>query len=199
MNVPRDRERLFELLRRREQVARLYVEGASPSQIAQKLGISLGTVRRDVRRVAKLWRAILERDFATAKSQELAKINRLEAAAWEAWERSLLDEESTKVTAEGEKKKAERVTRNRPGDAKFLDRVAWCIDKRCQILSLAEPGDENFDSTHADHIPIEQRRRRVLALLDLLRERERTGGTRCGPVGASGEDPNDADSAGLLG
>src|SRR5690554_4455430 len=106
MNVPRDRERLFELIRRREQVARLYVEGESPSQIAQKLGVSLGTVRRDLRRVAQLWRAVLERDFATAKSQELAKINRLEAAAWEAWKRSLEDEESTKVTAEGEKKKA---------------------------------------------------------------------------------------------
>jgi hypothetical protein len=197
VNSSDDREPI-ETARRREQVAQLYIEGATVSQTAQRLGVSMKTVERELKCIAKIWRKILERDFATAKAQELAKINRLEAAAWEAWERSLQDEQSTKVIVEGGKKKAEKVTRKQPGDARFLDKVAWCIDKRCQILALAQPiGAPGTDN--ADNLTLDQRRQRVLALLNALLERERTEAARPGLVDSAAGRPFDADSAASLG
>src|SRR5262245_443192 len=97
--------RALEVARRRELVAQLFVEGTSASQIARQVGAPLRIVVRDLKRIAELWRKILDRDFATAKSQELAKVDRLERAAWEAWWRSTEEEVATKVTLEGEKKR----------------------------------------------------------------------------------------------
>ena len=199
MAICNDPDKALEIARRREQVARLYAEGVSRTLIAQQLKVSDRTVFRDLQFIAKLWRRLLDRDLVTAKSHELAKINRLEAAAWEAWERSYRDEESTKVTVDGEKKRAEKVTKNQSGDAKFLDRVAWCIEKRFNILALGEAGDASGYGGHADNIPLEQRRKRILALLDVFRERERAEAARRGTVDFPVDQPHAADAAAALG
>lgn len=199
MHPKSDPEKTAELALRREQVARLTAEGLSPVQIAQQLKVPVVTLARDLAFVAKVWQQMLERDPAMAKAHELAKINRLEAVAWEAWERSCRDEESTKVTVDGDKKRAEKVTKNQSGNAKFLDRVAWCIEKRFDILALAGTCDSIGGGGHADNIPVEQRRQRILALLDIFRERERVAAARQGTVDIPAGHSHAADSAAAVG
>ena len=199
MPILTDPEKTMEIALRREQVARSYAEGVSRARIAQQLKVSVATVARDLRFIAKLWQRLLDRDLPTAKAHELAKINRLEAAAWEAWERSYRDEESTKVTVDGDKKRAEKVTKNQSGEAKFLDRVAWCIEKRFNILALAGTGDSSGYGGHADNIPLEQRRKRILALLDVFRERERVEAVRQRTVDFPADQSHVADSAAAVG
>jgi hypothetical protein len=199
VKIPNKADKALDIARRREQVARLYAEGLSRTLIAQQLKVSDKTVFRDLRFIAKLWRRLLGRNLVTAKALELAKINRLEAAAWEAWERSYRDEESTKVTVDGEKKRAEKVTKNQSGDVKFLDRVAWCIEKRFNILALGELGDASGYGTRGDNIPLEQRRKRILALLDVFRERERAEAARPRAVDSPADQPQAADAPAALG
>jgi hypothetical protein len=84
------------------------------------------------------------------KARQLARIDHLERVAWEAWERSCEDAETTsakrvqgRTTKEGEPLPdlctSARVTKGQAGDPRHLERVAWCIEQRCKVLGLHAP------------------------------------------------------------
>lgn len=173
MTAPRHSGDVHERIRRREQTAQLWIEGATQTQIAERLGVSVTTVGRDLKQVLDIWRKILRRDLETAKSCELAKINRLEATAWEAWSRSIRDEETTRITVDGEKKKIEKTTHNQTGDAKYLDQIEWCINKRCEILALSGRGTDSGGGDLIINVPRERLEKRSDALFH--QELERRG------------------------
>ncbi len=83
----------------------------------------------------------------TAKQRELAKIDGLEAAAWQAWEQSCDDAEtlhSGVLTGRTDKdgkalpdvQKSWKTVQGQTGDARFLELVSSCIAQRCKILGL---------------------------------------------------------------
>src|SRR5262249_46366485 len=73
---------------RREQVAALYLQGHSQYTIAQQVGVTQQQISMDLKIIQKGWLASTLRDFDAAKSEQLAKLDQLELAAWAAWERS---------------------------------------------------------------------------------------------------------------
>ena len=68
---------------RRERVARLYVSGKSQRAIAVIVGVSQPTVSNDLEEIRKQWLSDAKMNFAERQAKELAKIDAVEAEAWD--------------------------------------------------------------------------------------------------------------------
>jgi len=94
----------------------------------------------DLQAVRREWRDSRIRDFDEAVNRELAKVDRLEREAWNAWQRSREPLESTRVVSDGAGgKTAQKVVRQRDGDPRFLEQVHKCIATRRALLGLDAP------------------------------------------------------------
>lgn len=123
--------------RRREAVERLYCKGVPQLQIAQELGIPLRTLLSDLEAIKQGWLASAQAGFDELRARELAKINHLEAVAWQGWEHSCRDQETTKVVLQGkETQRSEKTVRTQAGNQAFLNRISWCIERRSRLLGL---------------------------------------------------------------
>lgn len=121
-------------------MADLYLQGWLQTDIAEEVGVSDATVSRDLKALQSEWLASALVDFNEAKSQELAKIDRLEREYWQAWERSCENAET--VTKEGGPSgvdKVKQTSKGQAGDPRFLAGVQWCIERRCKILGVDAP------------------------------------------------------------
>src|SRR6516164_3836711 len=125
---------------RRQEVAALYLTGKYQTDIARLVGCSQQQVSHDLKAVQREWLASSIRDFDTVKSEQLAKIDRIERAAWDAWERSCQPRESTvQEVIDGEHRINKVSHRKEPqgGDPRYLQIAQRCIDQRCDILGLS--------------------------------------------------------------
>ena len=131
-------------------LARLYVRKWSLDQIAKRLKVSVSQVRYDLKEVRQKWEEEQLYSYNARKAEELVKIDNLERLAHRGYERSCQEqtrsrtEQTTTDTpvagVNGKNvKKASLQKQQRDGNPAFLDRIAWCIDKRCQILGLDAP------------------------------------------------------------
>ncbi len=140
--------------RDRADIARLYVRGKKQHEIAETLNrvqprrpyaISRGMVAYDLGAIRKAWLESALMDFNTKRAEQLAKIDYLEATAWDAWEKSLLESSSSTQYAnanpEGDATPSRLVLHTSPGagDPRYLAVVQWCIDRRIRLLGLDEP------------------------------------------------------------
>jgi hypothetical protein len=143
-------EQRFRIVERRKRVAACYLRGVPQHEIARTEGVNPAQICRDLAAIREEWRASAVRGFDAAKAQELAKIDALEAVAWAAWERSCEDEvtrtaskEKGRATKEGaalpDRRRVLVSKKGQVGDERFLARVAWCIDRRCELLGLDPP------------------------------------------------------------
>lgn len=123
---------------RRRKVADLYLRGQNQYEIAKKVRVVIGTVSRDLDAIRGEWLRASIQDFNARKSEELARIDQIEREAWAAWERS--------KKARRKKRKVRTVevpfapvdvvsveTEVQVGDPRFLDKVSWCVERRCAI------------------------------------------------------------------
>jgi hypothetical protein len=138
--MPRaDAHRRLELLRRRQSVADLYVQGLSQMAIAERLNTSQATVSADLKQIRREWRESAIRDFDHAQDRELAKIDRLEREAWAAWERSQKPQQSAVIEGEGAQQPRRKMMRSQNGDPRYLELVHKCVAARCALLGLNAP------------------------------------------------------------
>jgi len=142
-----------------EKLAVLYCKGWSQLRMAAAFNVTRKQIYYDIKVLHQRWQDSALSHFEERKARELAKIDHLEAVAWEAWERSCLDAESSssslvrgRVNREGaplpDLERAEKTVKGQAGDERFLERVAWCINKRCEILGLNAPA--KFARTNPD-------------------------------------------------
>jgi hypothetical protein len=182
-----------EIRRDRAEVARRYCQGWAQARIGEALGLSQQQVSYDLAAVRKEWLASALQDFDERKAQELAKLDRLEAVAWEGWERSCRDAETFyagttkgRTTKEGaalpDLIKTHKLAKGQAGDPRFLERAGWCVERRCKILGL------DAAQQHEHTVTVDERRDRLHRLLDSLRERGGTGGTGVSADGVAGAD-----------
>jgi len=117
--------------------------------------LSLTTIEKDIKELHLRWRAAYLGDIDELKAREIKRIDNLESAYWDSYERSLSDTEVLKEEEEeGEntggsspslpagqfrKKKNTRELHQRDGSVQFLNGIQWCINQRCDILGLKEP------------------------------------------------------------
>jgi hypothetical protein len=133
---------------RRLKAAEMYLRGTtSLTRIAAELRVHKSQISRDFKIIKAQWRDQYAADLNTAKQRELAKIDGLEAAAWQAWERSCQDAETLhsgvlkgRIDKDGKTlpdvQKSWKTVKGQTGDARFLELVHSCIAQRCKILGL---------------------------------------------------------------
>jgi len=131
-------------------VADRYLAGETMAEIAGELGLSTRQISYDLKKVREDWQAAALADITEIMSRELARIDRIERKAWEAWEkscgerRSTTEETITKPLKDGVAIQ-EKITESKQeliGDPRFLEVVLRCIERRCKLLGLGETDPE---------------------------------------------------------
>ena len=153
-------------------IAKLYLMGQTQAAIGRQFGVSQPQICYDLKIVRTRWLESSIRNFDDAKAEELAKIDRVEAEFWAAWDRSQKIKQVTSTKRKEPKDASTEVgvrKEEQAGDPRFLDGVLKCIQKRCEILSLDAPSKLSLlDKDRNNYGPFltdEERRARVLALL----------------------------------
>jgi DNA-binding CsgD family transcriptional regulator len=159
---------------RRLTVSKLYLTGKGQYEIAKATGVTQATISTDLKWLREQWIRSALVAFNERQSIELAKLDRVEAEAWDAWERSKqpIERTTTERVAEGDKDdkprtKASRVTENRHGDLGALAIVTECIKRRCAIFGLDAPKQLQFMGVVA--VTVEQAAPPGLSPDDLVR------------------------------
>lgn len=120
MRVPVTTSKKTEITNRRKQVAQLYLNHVQQCDIAEKLGVSQGTISGDLKALNKAWLEDAKGDIAQIKARELAELDYME-----------LDAAATiqKLKKEGDYSKALRYAEHRLN----------IKDRRAKMLGLYEP------------------------------------------------------------
>lgn len=134
-----------------DRVAHLYLRGYSHQQIAEIISaeqpytISRQMITKDISTIRELWVKSASLAYEEAIGRELAKIDELERAAWDSFEKSIGDKkmelkEVVKTTGAGEpdgqRIRAISKTATDRGTTKYLEIVQWCIEKRVELLGI---------------------------------------------------------------
>jgi len=149
------RQREFDL----QEISSLYLQGWIQAAIADHLAknrsykVSQQTISADIKTIQKRWLDSSLVDYDQAKAKELAAIDHLERVAWEAYDLSKdpIVKRKTAKKVDGETTEATQEVSLGYGDAKFLDKVSWCIDRRIKLLGLDAPTGMNV--TWQDKLP----------------------------------------------
>lgn len=131
----------LDIAQRRERVAEWYLQGYNGVAIAEKLGVSANTVYNDLKRLGEAVREKATINMELARDHELAKLDRVEQEAWEAWRRSARPQRSTTTTKpkNGKVVMASVTDRDNPGEPRFLEIIQKCIEARRKLLGLDAP------------------------------------------------------------
>ena len=124
---------------RREEVERRYLRYEKPAEIADALGISLATVRADIRVVERGWVAQAEQDLTTVRARLLAELRELKREYRQGYEQSCRPREIT-VTSQTQGvvlvgQASSRREPARPNPA-FLAGIRRCTEVEARLYGL---------------------------------------------------------------
>ena len=148
---------------RQAKVIDLYLKGHTQREIASILNFSLGTVNSDIAAVRAEWRESRIEDYDDHRQIRAHQICRAMVAAWDAWEKSLKDAESIKVSVtkgrtdsegnpSGDLTKSEKQSKGQTGNSSYLDLYIRCVERLCKLYGLDAP--TRTEITGADGGPI---------------------------------------------
>lgn len=136
----------------RAEIARYYLQGKPIHEIAETMGLSKYTIHDDLEVIRQAWLRSTLVDFDAKRAEEVAKIDRVEAQAWEEYERSK-EPGSRSVQGTGAQGSwTEDETTERTGDPRYLQVVLKCIDRRIRLFGLDAP--ERSMSVHLEMIKV---------------------------------------------
>jgi hypothetical protein len=170
-----DRRRLAEML--------LTHEKSSTRQLAQVLGLSASTIRRDLQALRAEWQRERARDFDDWIAQQLQEINLGLKEAWRGWHDSRLPNRQTKSKSKGFVKKPPAgqkrvspraedmlefeqgmVERTSSGDPRFIELIAQLLGARAKLLGLDRPQKVAFTDPLGEEAYADPRERLLAAL-----------------------------------
>lgn len=125
-----------------EEVCKRYLRGEPQYAIAADMGIAGAVVRDIINQSRDVWLERAGRSMAEMKSEQLAKIDRVEFEAWLAYDRSQRSAKETQTAEEVDmrvKTKTRTTTRKRDGSADWLRLVLDCVKQRSALLGLDNP------------------------------------------------------------
>jgi hypothetical protein len=131
-----------EIRRDRAEISRLYLQRWTQAGIGERLGLSRQQIGYDLEAIRQEWLASAVMDFNARKAEELARIDRVEAEAWAAWEKSKNGREIAtpeQTGGDGDRTRAATRKEEQQGDPRYLACVQWCVEKRCRLLGLNAP------------------------------------------------------------
>ena len=133
---------------RRNVVSDLYLKGHSLRAISGLLKerhsmiTTYQTVFNDVKWLRELWKVERMEAYETSLATELEKLDRVEVAAWQGWERSLkIGHKRTKTKAKDVE--VDIFEADGAGDARFLAIVTKVSEQRSRLLGLFQKEEKN--------------------------------------------------------
>src|SRR5437016_10952023 len=117
----------LELELKRSRIVQMYLRGKSTPEIAREVGLTHVAVDQHILTVRDRWVAAAVINIDALVQQEIAKLDHLEAAFWDAWEKS---------ANWGDRERPGKRSFSIAGDAAFLMGVYSCIDRRIKLLGL---------------------------------------------------------------
>lgn len=125
--------------KRRNEVIRLYLMGMAQIDIAVEVGVTPAQITNDIQQTRKKWLSENLAMMSEQKARELAKLDLLEAEAWDAWQNSKKPIKKKHTEHYREKLTLKKETEiQTSGDPRFLSQVENCIKGRCQLLGLTD-------------------------------------------------------------
>jgi hypothetical protein len=113
--------------------------GMAQIDIAVKVGVVPGQITNDIQMTRKKWLSENMEMMTEQKARELAKLDLLEAEAWDAWQNSKKPTKKKYIEHYRKKLTLEKETETTTaGDPRFLSQVENCIKGRCQLLGLTD-------------------------------------------------------------
>jgi hypothetical protein len=139
-----------EVLRDRAEITRLHMEGKTQNEIITALGeirdykLSVQTIARDLKAVRAEWLNTSIENYEKTALIELARLDREESEAWNAWERSKKPIIRRKTGESAKGPIDERICdeyedgtiAERDGNPAFLQRLESIRQRRCAILGF---------------------------------------------------------------
>ena len=130
-------------------VADLYLKGNSFRSISgvlkEKHGVSAThqTVFRDVKALREQWKVERMEAYETSLATELEKLDKVEVAAWDGWERSL-KEGNKRTKAKGDAiLEISTYEADGAGDPRFLAIITKVREQRSRLLGLFQKEEKN--------------------------------------------------------
>lgn len=124
-------------------IGKLYCEGMPQGKIAEKLGINRDTVTTSLNLIRKVWRERLGDTIELHRAEQLAKIDRVESEAWEAWwesKKAVIElKREIENSPDGVKTKKSKLKKMQTGEVRFLELVSKQVEMRSKILGLDKP------------------------------------------------------------
>jgi predicted transcriptional regulator len=133
------------VLQRRLRAAQLAAQGRTQLEIADELGVSQPTICADLNEIHSQWQKAAEAQTAERIAREIAMIEEIRRAAWQAWARSQQDQERKRVktTARPDQDgvKVERIKerRTQSGDSRMLRTALKCSEMILRTLGAFKP------------------------------------------------------------
>jgi hypothetical protein len=129
------------------QVVGLYVRNFTIDEISSRLGIDAKEVVGILKVARKRWRARTKRSIDQLVSHEVAKLDAVERAAWEGWDKSQRDQVQTvnevTDTPKGPQTKDGVKRINQAGAPAFLQTITATVRQRCELLGLTHDESKN--------------------------------------------------------
>ena len=119
---------------RRVKVAQDYLAGDYQTTIAKRYGVSQGTISNDLKAIRLQWQSDYADSFNTMVAEQVAKVDKIEREAWQAWERSKQPARSATSNESDGRKTTSKTATDRDGDPRFLQQVQWCVEQRLKIV-----------------------------------------------------------------
>lgn len=163
--MSKTRTRKLAIAQRRQQVAKLYLQGKGQNEIAQELNLTQATISRDLEQVRTAWRESSIRDFDAQRDLEIARLNQIEKEAWAAWERSQQPAQTAVVSGAAGSQTAKRTLRHQCGNPRFLELALRCNEERRKLLGLDAPLKIAPVTPDGRPLTIEQRRTHIIAIM----------------------------------
>ena len=145
-------------------VSEMYLRGETQANIAvavsanyEGFNLSQQQMGYDIKKLHGRWIQTQLINIDAAKARELARVDKIEREAWDAWERSKEDAETVTTKGKGTKDVPAQMEKTvqlkgQVGDGTFLRIVQWCVEQRCKILGLDAPRQMELGGKDGDMI-----------------------------------------------
>ncbi len=179
------------LLKRRQQVAHLSLQGWTQSAIAEELDVSQPTVSTDLKAIQQEWLESASGDVEAARAKVLAELDLVQREAWAAWKRSQQPAETDVISGQSENRQMRRTRKQQHGDPRFLEIIQKSIAQKRALLGLDVTPDSNEEEPD-DGLDADARRarfaERVTTLCDQAAAAMARKGSDTGRSGRAGPD-----------
>lgn len=140
--MPGEKRTKAQRIKDRETISRLRLRGRTLDQIADEVGVSKMTVRRELKALIGEWQQSAAEDIAAVKARELRRLDEIESETWAEWERSKQDWEKRMVEkggGKGGKDKSKIERGGQCGDPRYLNVLIGIGERRAKILGVDAP------------------------------------------------------------